>query len=60
MHSDCLVLRQDPLAFGVLDLHKYFQNFTEFIGIYIFFSRLETSLLPPILVVRVCLTVYGL
>jgi hypothetical protein len=33
MCSEYLVLREDPSSFGVLDLNKYFQNFTEFIGI---------------------------
>jgi hypothetical protein len=38
MCSDQFVLREDPFAFVVLDLHKYFQNFMEFIGINIAIS----------------------
>jgi hypothetical protein len=33
MDSDCLVLREDPLTFKVLDLCKYFQNFIKIIRI---------------------------
>ena len=29
VHSDCLVLREDPSTFEGPDLCKYFQNFTQ-------------------------------
>ena len=32
MNSDRLVIMSDPLTFEVADPHKYFQNFTKFIG----------------------------
>ena len=32
MCSNCLVIINDPLTFEVTDIHKYFQNFTKFIG----------------------------
>jgi hypothetical protein len=49
MCSNHFVLREDSLTFVVLDLHKYFQNFMEFIGIDItissvFQADLESSI----------------
>jgi hypothetical protein len=42
--SDCLVLREDASALGVLDLHKYFHNCTEFIGIdIVIFSKIISA-----------------
>ena len=33
MSSDRLMMREDPSTFEVMDLHEYFQDFTDFIGI---------------------------
>ena len=33
MSPDRLIMREDPLTFEVMDLHEYFQDFTNFIGI---------------------------
>ena len=33
MSPDRLIMREDPSAFEVMDLHEYFQDFTNFIGI---------------------------
>ena len=33
MSPDRLIMREDPSTFEVTDLHEYFQDFTNFIGI---------------------------
>ena len=33
MSPDHLMMREDPSTFEVMDLHEYFQDFTNFIGI---------------------------
>ena len=33
MSPDHLMMRKDPSTFEVMDLHEYFQDFTDFIGI---------------------------